>query len=207
MLRLYLVRHCETHCNVAGFYCGRCNVALTEHGQLMAQDLAQQLAKLPFSAIYASPLPRAQQTAAPLMQKTGLVLQTCHGMQEVNYGVWDGLTQEQIQQQYAPQFHAWLDDPVHVSPPGGETVAAVAARATDAMAELQKAHQDGLVCLVAHKSIIRILLCALTKQDLHLYRESFPQPSGAINIIDFTGGHPVIQEVGKKNDHVCKLCA
>ncbi|PTT82881.1 histidine phosphatase family protein, partial [Pelomonas sp. HMWF004] len=70
--RLVLVRHGETAWNRATRIQGHTDIPLSELGLAQAQRLAGALADEPFSAIYASDLSRARQTAEALARPQGL---------------------------------------------------------------------------------------------------------------------------------------
>ena len=87
-MRLLLIRHGETQANIDH----RLDTAypgyrLTNHGLTQAASLPGKLADEPIEAVYASPLTRAQQTAAPLAESLGLEVQVLDGVQEISAGV------------------------------------------------------------------------------------------------------------------------
>jgi len=77
----------------------------------------------------------------------------------MGFGDWEGLTYAEILGWDPQNLIAWDTDPVHIPPPGGETVAQVAARVQSAIGDISRAHQDQTVLLVAHSGSLRMLLC------------------------------------------------
>ena len=83
----------------------------------------------------------------------------CRGteLEEVNYGVWEGLTMDEIAEQYPRELEQWYLSPVEVAPPGGETQTQVydrCKRAVDRMIE----QADGDVAVVSHGATVVFLL-------------------------------------------------
>ena len=75
-MKLYVARHGETTWNKEHKICGRTEVSLTEKGWEQAAALAERVSGLGISAIVASPMRRAQDTAACVGKRLGLPVQT-----------------------------------------------------------------------------------------------------------------------------------
>ncbi|WP_144208412.1 histidine phosphatase family protein [Mycobacterium tilburgii] len=74
--RVHVMRHCEVH-NPGGILYGRLpGFHLSERGRAQAQAVADALAGCDIVAVIASPLQRAQETAAPIADKHGLAINT-----------------------------------------------------------------------------------------------------------------------------------
>jgi probable phosphoglycerate mutase len=88
---LLLIRHGENEYTKKGKLAGHLpNVHLNERGQKQAQALGEAFRDVPLTAIYSSPLERAQETAAPIAAATRLEVQTEAGLIEANVGKWQG---------------------------------------------------------------------------------------------------------------------
>jgi len=159
MVRLLLARHGETTWNAEGRYQGTSDVPLSSRGEAQAQALACRLAREGFDVVYASDLQRAWQTAEAIAARHGLEVCPEPRLREIAFGDWEGLTYDEIQQRYPDAVAAWGGDPVTVRPPGGESLAEVAARVRGVLADIASRHKGGSVLLVAHGGTLRILLC------------------------------------------------
>jgi alpha-ribazole phosphatase len=159
MVRLILARHGKTAYNMQGRYQGQTDVPLSSTGRQQAARLAERLAREEVDAIYASDLQRAWETAAVVSVPHGLSVLAEPRLREMGFGEWEGLTYEEIQQRYPQQLPAWDADPLNVAPPGGETLAQVAARVQSAVDEIARAHADQTVLMVSHGGPLRVLLC------------------------------------------------
>src|SRR3954463_16075144 len=100
MLSLHLVRHGQTDASLNNRFCGRINPPLNATGLAMADALAARYGKHEdgrFAEIVASPLVRAQQTAAPTARAAGLTVTSDEGLVEIAYGEWDGRTEADVE--------------------------------------------------------------------------------------------------------------
>ena len=91
MTTIVLVRHGQNDWvnkhRLAGWIPG---VHLNEVGQKQAKDAAKRLAKLPFKAIYSSPVERCLETATELARPHKLPIEQLPDVGEVRYGEWEG---------------------------------------------------------------------------------------------------------------------
>jgi broad specificity phosphatase PhoE len=145
-----LWRHGQTTWNVEHRFQGQTDIPLDETGEAQAEYAARRLTTLMPSAIYASDLTRAQQTAAPLSKLTGLPVHADKGLRERFGGVWEGLTDTEINERYPRERATW-------DPPGGEPTAAVADRVSAAITRIAAAVAPGqLAVVVSHGAALRL---------------------------------------------------
>ncbi len=115
-MRLFLVRHGETHANVAKqLDTAPPGADLTEAGHAQAAALVERLAGEDLGAIYVSDLPRTHQTAAPLAEALGLELVVLPGLREIQAGVHEMSTEWEP---FVSAVLRWRDDPHHLIPGG-----------------------------------------------------------------------------------------
>jgi broad specificity phosphatase PhoE len=125
---ILLIRHGETSATVNRKYEGRGNSPLSAAGHEQAQNLSRILAPVNINAVYSSPRRRCLQTAEAISEPHSLVVEVAPGLEEVDFGLWEGLTFTEIQQKYPDILAEWIDDPVHVRPPSGESLEEMASR-------------------------------------------------------------------------------
>ena len=181
--RVFLIRHGATSFSAADRFSGATDVALSEEGERQAARLGQRLAREAIAALYSSPLQRALQTAALVVPRLSPI--PCAGLREIDYGHWEGRPRREVVEQFADEYAAWQADPYNRAPLGGETGAAVQARAAPALRRIVGEHPGQAVAVVAHKSAIRLLLCGLFGLDPGGYRDQLEQYPACLNIIDF----------------------
>jgi alpha-ribazole phosphatase len=159
-MKLILVRHGETDSNVARRFQGHSDTPLNSTGSLQAERVAQALAGQPVEWVVSSDLQRAQDTAAAIASVCHVPMFTNACWREMNFGRWEGLTYPEIMEQDAELFQEWSENPMTISPPGGETLAAVEQRVKLAWQEIEQSKVEKTV-LVAHGGSLQLLLCHL----------------------------------------------
>lgn len=199
-LRLYLLRHGQTALSRENVFCGRrLDPALTADGALMATAFAEAYGDVAWRAIYASPLARAIGTALPIADRRSLQIERRDGLAEIDYGVWDGRTAEEVDRAHHDEYVLWSADPAWNPPSGGETAIALAQRMTDVVEEIRSAHPEGDVLVVSHKASIRVLLCALLGVDVGRFRYRFGCPVGSVSIVEFGRHGPLAAAVADRS--------
>ena len=184
MTKVILVRHGETLWNLEMKYQGHCDVALTEKGVAQAMLAAQRLADENISAVYASDLSRALKTAECIGAQHNLPVVAIPELREINFGEWEGLTYEGINNQWSDTMANLFTHPDDVQIPGGETFRAVKERATLALTKLVEKHPNQTIVIVSHGGTIRTLLCSVLNIHLnHLW--NIKQDNTAINILEY----------------------
>jgi broad specificity phosphatase PhoE len=172
---LVLVRHGETEWHAGNRYAGRADVPLTPRGRAKAEDLAVWARRTPPDLVLASPLERARQTAEPAARVAGLPVVLDDRLVEVDFGKGDGLTREDMRERFPADLDAFLAAPATSPLPGGETGADAVARSRPALLDAAARHPDGTVLVVAHQTLLRLLLCDLLGMPLDHYRRVFPR--------------------------------
>lgn len=175
MTELWLVRHGATDWNLQGRYQGQIDVPLNPTGLEQAQALAQKLAGKKFAAIYCSHLERARQTAQALADRLNLAVKIDPRLQEVSLGDWEGELFDDIAQNYPEHIAERRSNPVHSRPPGGESVAEVAARMAQAADDIARAHPEGPVIIVSHGLALATLICLARQIPLNQAFKLIPE--------------------------------
>jgi broad specificity phosphatase PhoE len=186
-LQLYLLRHGETEWNQMGIFQGSTDIPLSDTGRQQAAALAASLRDLPLSAVYASPLQRARETAQIVAACHGLEVETCPGLQEMHLGELEGADRTSFQTQHAPLAAAWREAAWTVQMPGGESLPEVQRRAWRAIEGIVARHRDGTLAVVGHGFANAVILCRAAGLDISQYRQ-FRQSPAAKNLIEFNDG-------------------
>ena len=161
---LHLMRHGEVH-NPTGVLYGRLpGYGLSELGRLMAERIASHVADRDITVLIASPLQRAQETAAPIAAALGLEILSDHRLIEagnkfegLTFGVGDGSLCH-------PRLWPLLRNPFR--PSWGEPYRDPADRvlaAVDAAREQARGHE---ALLVSHQLPIWVARLALSNHRL-----------------------------------------
>ena len=192
--RLWLIRHGSTLWNSEQRFCGHSDIPLSSEGKAQARWLARRLHTQPIAKMYTSDLLRAQQTAEVIAAQCSQSVQiiTTPSWREIAFGAWEGLTYEQITQQF-PASLSFFSDPLSAAPPGGETLQALAQRVRQAFIEL--VHRDSLsgdgdIVLISHGGPLRVLLSMVLGMALE-QQWRLNLAAGSLSAIDFL---PIIDD-------------
>ena len=169
---LFLVRHGETEGQSSIRYHGRTDVALSELGRAQMRSVAATLAPRGFTHVFASTLGRAREGARLIAGESTPVV-CLEELAEVNFGLFEGLTAEEIRARYPAEFERWNRNRLDTaySYPGGESRAAFRARVEQGLRRMlemwdnEHASGDGRALLVAHRGVIRTIVRALVKAE------------------------------------------
>lgn len=184
--RFFLVRHGETEGESSIRYHGRTDVPLSEPGREQMRRAARAIEARrdgrPFDHIFSSPLVRASEGARIITGKAASIVRI-EEFAEVHFGLFEGLTADEIRERYPNHFAVWDAD--RLAPdytyPEGESRAAFAARVEHGLDRLlaiwtPTAESDALV--VAHRGVIRAIVRKLTRQEAIV-------ELGSIQILEF----------------------
>ncbi|MFO7819224.1 MAG: alpha-ribazole phosphatase [Halanaerobacter sp.] len=182
--KLILVRHGETNWNKESRFQGNKDIALNQKGERQAHKLAERLAKEEIDVIYSSDLDRAYKTAQIIAAKHNLAVQTRSNLQEIDFGVWEGLTYQEINEQYPNEFESWQKNPKVNNPEGGESLKDIEARVCKALTEILEEHEGKTILIAAHGGVNRVVISNFLDMPLdRCWRLS--QDNTAVNIINF----------------------
>jgi probable phosphoglycerate mutase len=172
MTLLHLARHGQTPWTPPNRYLGSSDIGLDETGERQADRLAAWAAGADLTALACSDLSRAVRTAAPVAERTGLTPIVDKRLRELDFGTAEGHTLGEMPADVARRFVA---DPAAHPFPGGERPAAAVERAMAALGELTEAYAQGKVLIVAHSTLIRLIVCAVLGVPLGEYRRKLPR--------------------------------
>lgn len=168
--RVLLIRHGQTDWNVATRIQGETDIGLNAAGLEQAQRLARAMAGEALDHVITSDLARARDTAGPLARATGATLRTDTGLRERAFGVFEGLTFDEIAQRHPQGAERWRRRDPDFGPEGGETLQAFFDRSVEVAQRLAAAHRGESIALVAHGGVLDCLYRAATRLPLQAPR-------------------------------------
>ncbi len=182
MTQLLLIRHAENDWMHSGKLAGRMpGVHLNAEGQRQAEALGRRLADASLRAVYSSPLERATETAQALLKHhPALTLQIEPGMNEVDYGEWQGKSLRKL-----ARTRLWKvvqSYPSGAQFPRGEDLRAMQVRAVDAVERIAQKHPDTLVAVVSHADVIKAVVAHYAGMHLDQFQRIIIAPA-SISII------------------------
>jgi len=113
--------------------------------------------------------------------------QVHHGIADIDYGQWQGLTPDEARERWPEIHHAWYHAPHTARIPGGETLDEIRVRAMQAVSEIAARHAGQTVALVSHTVVNRVILLAV----LGLGNDRFwrlRQDTCAVNVFEADAG-------------------
>jgi phosphoserine phosphatase len=155
-MKIFVVRHGETEWNKEEVFRGRKDIPLNAAGLWQAERTGVFLADKNISAIYSSPLSRAQQTASGISEATGVPVTLDASYTDMNFGPWEGLSLKDVQKKYPETFDTWRSYPHRFKMEGAETLTQVRRRVRRG---LRSAKSEGgpTVVIVTHRVICKLL--------------------------------------------------
>jgi broad specificity phosphatase PhoE len=185
--KLFLVRHGTTTLNVQNRYRGRRDIPLDAQGYQDAVDAARQLSAVGLTAVYTGPLRRTISTAQIVADEARVPdLRVLHGLNNVDYGAWEGLTAEEASM-YSPRaFSQYRTDPRHAACPAGERLTDAQSRMVEAIELIGSRHAGEPVAAVTHAVMIRLLVLHLTKVGGEDWR--IPVGRGSLTLVSIKDG-------------------
>ena len=166
-----LLRHGRTAYNATLRLQGQIDIPLDEVGRWQAEQGAVTLAASHRAArVVSSDLERAADTAAAYADQVGVPVETDPRLRERSFGVWEGLTSEEIAERWPAEHGEWRrgGEPAGV---GAETKADVAERMAGAVREHAEAlSSDECLVVVSHGAAISLAITGLLELDATAWR-------------------------------------
>lgn len=187
MLDLILIRHGETDWNKEGRCQGFSDIPLNNEGVRQAEALALSLRGRGLKAVYSSPLKRAYDTALRIARYHELDVVTEDGLKELNQGLIEGLTQEEISRKFAGLLESWRSDAGSVAMPEGESLEDLRRRAWSSVERIIGENPNGEVAVVGHNLTNLVIICNAFGVRLSDFRK-FRQDMNAVSIIRCVDG-------------------
>jgi len=164
--RLVLIRHGEVESRYQKVFGGRIDMELSPRGHEQARQVADYLRLARFDALYVSPLKRARQTVVPIADAVGLEPKVIPDLREVDFGVWTGLTWDEVRARHGVNAYDWLRELDRGGIPEAEPVEPYLARVRSAVDQVRGRHPGQTVAVVCHGGVIRAILGILLSLPL-----------------------------------------
>jgi broad specificity phosphatase PhoE len=164
--RLLFIRHAEVESRYQGVFGGQIDMDLSPRGHEQATALAKYLQTQTVSAIYASPMKRAQQTLRPWVVNGVPQPVILPELREVDFGDWTGLSFGQVQARHGVSAWEWLDQLEAAAIPNAECAESFRVRVEPCLRRIIRDHPGQQVALVCHGGVIRMLLAILLEMPL-----------------------------------------
>lgn len=156
-MELFLIRHAQTVANQEGIFLGRLESPLTSQGKDSLVELQNKMRDISLDRVFSSPRQRALVTARVL----SIEFEICEELEEMNFGLFEGLSFHQINEKYPEEVDQWLRNEGRYCFPNGESMTSFRTRVQSAIREIlllcdKKGYQR--VAIVSHAGVIRTIL-------------------------------------------------
>jgi probable phosphoglycerate mutase len=200
---ILLVRHGQTP-TTGKVLPGRApGLHLAEGGTQQAQRAAERIAQLAnVDAVYASPLERARETAAPIAAARGLKVRIDRGLLECDFGDWTGAELSGLMK--LPEWSTVQRAPSTFTFPGGESFTSMQHRIVGAIDRIRAAHPGGVVVCVSHADPIKAAVAHAMGTHIDLFQRIVISPA-SVTAIAYATGAPMVLTVNSTGGSLAEL--
>ncbi len=177
MTSIVLVPWASTDWGDAGRLSARTPLAMNESGAQQAAEWANELAGRELSAVYCAAESTSREVAELLSARAEVKLKTLDGLEEVDVGLWEGLTPKQVEDRYPKVFKMWMESPSVVCPPDGELLGEAAVRLIAAVERVTKKNRGAAAAIVLGPLALAAIRSTLehgNADQLHKMKSSDP---------------------------------
>lgn len=194
--RLCLVRHGELTTSKDWIYVGHLDVEMNDTGIEQIKRLAARLLGEEVDVIISSDLKRTAKSAEILGRMLGPSPMLDPDFREINLGLWEGLTRDEIVHKYKEDFNKRTSDISGFRVEKGESFVDLKNRVIPTLMSYLKEYNGKCILLVAHGGVNRVILCHVLGLDLNNLAR-IDQAYGCLNIIDYFDDMPVVRLVNE----------
>lgn len=176
---------------------------LSDAGRRQAEEAAERLKVLKrVDAVYASPLERARETAAPISQALGLRTAIDKGLLECDFGDWTGAELKKLMK--LPEWSTVQRAPSTFRFPNGESFTEMQTRMVSAVDRLRAKHRGGVVVCVSHADPIKAVLAHAMGTHLDLFQRIVVSTC-SISAVAYSTSGPVVLTVNSTGGTLADL--
>jgi probable phosphoglycerate mutase len=176
---------------------------LADKGIEQAGAAAARIAPLEkVTAVYASPLERTRETAAPIAKAVGTRVRINRGLLECDFGDWTGGELAKLAK--LPEWHTVQRYPSGFRFPGGESFIEMQTRMVDTLASLAAAHKGETIVAVSHADPIKAAVAHALGTHLDLFQRIVISPC-SITAIWYSPGGPAVLATNSTGDDLTTL--
>ena len=188
---LLLVRHGQTPTTGAVLPGRAKGLHLADAGREQAVAVAERIATFDgrVGGVYASPLERTRETAAPIAKAVGQRVRVDRGLLEADFGDWTGADLKALTK--LPEWKVIQQRPSTFRFPGGESFAEMQLRITGAVERLVARHPGQVVVAVSHADPIKAAVAQAMGCHLDLFQRIVVSPCSVTAIAHGPGG-PIV---------------
>lgn len=189
-MEIVFVRHGRTELNKRHCYLGSVDDCLSKEGIDEIIEVKNILGDIKFDGVYSSPLKRTLESCRILEKDFELD----ERIREINFGIFDGLTNKEVQTIYPNEYSNWINDYMNYKIPTGESLMELFDRTENFINDISQKHKKALV--ITHGGVIRCAMSlAFCSRD---YFYKFQVDHGSISSISVEEGFKYIKLLNLK---------
>lgn len=170
MKKIYLARHGESEWNILSKVQGQKDVPLTDKGIVQANSLGNRLIHEEIDKIYASDLIRAYETANIIGKINNVEVVSMKELREINFGIWEGLTNSEIKTRYQKEFNIWMRTPEKLHLTNAESLKELQLRAMRGINNIVRDNSIDNVLIVSHSATLKTIILGLLGIDISYFK-------------------------------------
>lgn len=154
------------------------------------------------AAIYASPLERTRETAAPIAKALNLKIKANSGLLECDFGTWTGKQLDKLRK--LPEWETVQRSPSTFRFPKGESFTEMQNRIVNAVDTICKNHPGQTVVCVSHADPIKAALAHATGTHIDLFQRLVVSPC-SVSAVAYTASGPIVLTVNSTGGSLGEL--
>jgi len=166
MVQIVLIRPGSTDYDQQRRIQGNLDVPLNEQGIAEVARMIEQLRDQKLEVVCAACCEPAMQTGQAIAQALDVKLRKLDRVQNLNYGLWQGMLIEEVRLKQPKVYRQWQEQPELICPPEGEMLSQAAERVEQTTTRLLKRHKDGVIGLVVPEPLASLVRRFLNHSEL-----------------------------------------
>ena len=195
-LKLYIVRHGETEWNVIKRFQGQLNTPLTENGMEKLKKTGKKLKNILFDEVYTSELGRTVASAEIILNENNgyknnkLELQKLAELNEVYFGVWQGLTYEEVFLKYPEEANNYFYNVKNYNAENveAENLKDALERFLKGINKILNRHKSGNILVVTHGTVFEMFINYVENKSIFDIDERTLMGNGDYKVFSYKDG-------------------
>ena len=195
-LKLYIVRHGETEWNVIKRFQGQLNTPLTEKGMEKLRETGKKLENVLFDEVYTSELGRTVASAEIILNENRgyrnkkLELKKLAELNEVYFGVWQGLTYEEVFLKYPEEANNYFYNVKNYKAENveAENLKDALERFLKGINKILDSHESGNILVVTHGTVLEMFMNYVANDSIFDIDERTLMGNGDYKVFSYKDG-------------------
>ena len=195
-LKLYIVRHGETEWNVIKRFQGQLNTPLTEKGMEKLRETGKKLENVLFDEVYTSELGRTVASAEIILNENRgyrnkkLELKKLAELNEVYFGVWQGLTYEEVFLKYPEEANNYFYNVKNYKAENveAENLKDALERFLKGINKILDSHESGNILVVTHGTVLEMFMNYVANNSIFDIDERTLMGNGDYKVFSYKDG-------------------